>query len=237
MENTPHYKTSHRTSLAGLDDITALGVNGFDTLKQISERLQRKDIVASLEKSKRYLKLHYQNKCDVTSEIASHNPLHALSHPDNLNLQCSYTLNDEANCKEYYDLCHSIDSLSEIAIECKADEDTMHELETAKKNIIDYLKHLIRDVQLKKAKEYAFANLKENTAFWLRDFCQNVLPKKFRESQQDYYGKKGISLHVDVFLMKQQNLLKKHVYFTVIQRCEQGISDTLILANVVLDQF
>ena len=37
--------------------------------------------------------------------------------------------------------------------------------------------------------------------------------------------------------MKQQNLLKKHVYFTVIQRCEQGIGDTLILADVVLDQF
>ena len=37
--------------------------------------------------------------------------------------------------------------------------------------------------------------------------------------------------------MKQQNLLKKHVNFTVIQRCEQGISDSLILADVVLDQF
>ena len=67
-----------------------------------------------------------------------------MSEPYNLNLQCSYTLNDEVNCKECYDLCHSIDSLFEIAIECKADEDTMYELETAK-NIIDYLKHLTRD--------------------------------------------------------------------------------------------
>ena len=88
-------------------------------------------------------------------------------------------MNDEVNCKDSYDLCHSIDSLSEIAIVCKADEDTMYELETAKKNIIDYLKHLIRDAQQKKAKEYAFANLKENTAFSLTDFCLNVLPVKF----------------------------------------------------------
>ena len=63
--------------------------------------------------------------------------------------------------------------------QCKADEDTVYELEAAKKNIIDYLKHLIRDAQQKKAKEYAFANLKENTAFWLRGFCQKVLPVKF----------------------------------------------------------
>ena len=74
-------KPSHRTSLAA-DDIIAMGMNGFDTLKQVTERLQRKDIVASLEKSKRYLKLHYQNKCDAASVIASHNPLRALSDPN-----------------------------------------------------------------------------------------------------------------------------------------------------------
>ena len=75
------------------------------------------DNVASLEKSKWYLKVHYQNKCDATSEIASHNPLHAFSEYDHLNLQCLYTLNDEINCKECYGLCNSIDSLSEIAVE------------------------------------------------------------------------------------------------------------------------
>ena len=119
-----------------------------------------------------------------------------MSGPHNLNIQCSYTFNDEVNCKECYGLHHSIDSLSEIAVECKADGDTMYQLETAKKNIIDYLKHLMRDTQQKRVKEYVFANLKENIAVWLRDFCQKVLPVKFRESQQDYYGKKGISLLV-----------------------------------------
>ena len=122
-----------------------------------------------------------------------------MSDPDNLDLQCSYILNDEVNCKECYNLSHSIDSLSEITVECKADGDIMYELETAKKNITDSLKHLIRDTQQKKAKEYVFASLKENIAFWLIDFCQKVLPVKIRESQQDCYGKKGISLHVNVF--------------------------------------
>ena len=37
--------------------------------------------------------------------------------------------------------------------------------------------------------------------------------------------------------MKHQNLLKKHVYFTVIQRCEQGLRDTFILADIAMDQF
>ena len=30
------------------------------------------------------------------------------------------------------------------------------------------------------------------------------------------------SVYVDFFLMKQQNLLKEHAYFTVIQRYEHG---------------
>ena len=190
-------------------------MNGFYTLAQISERLQRKDITASLEKSEPYLKLHYQNKCDATSEIASLNSLHAFSDPDNLNLQCSYTLNDEIKCKECYDLCHSIDSLYQIAVQCKAEEDKMYQLETAKakKDIIDYLKHLIRDAQKQKAKEYPFANLKENTAFWLRDFCQKVFPLQFQESKQDYYGKKGISLIADVFFNEATESLKEACIF------------------------
>ena len=79
-------------------------------------RLIRKDITASLEKSEPYLKLYYQNKCDSTSEIASLNSLHALSDPDNLNLWCSYILNDEIKWIECYDLCHYINSLSQIAV-------------------------------------------------------------------------------------------------------------------------
>lgn len=40
------------------------------------------------------------------------------------------------------------------------------------------------------------------SALWIRDYCQNVLPMRFRESQSSYFGKKGMSLHADVFLMK-----------------------------------
>ena len=84
------------------------------------------------------------------------------------------------------------------------------ELETVKKNIIDYLKHLIRDAQQKKAKEYAFANLKENTAFWLRDFCQKVLPVKFQESQQDMV-KRG-SVYMQMFFNEATESIKACIF-------------------------
>ena len=33
-----------------------------------------------------------------------------------------------------------------------------------------------------------------------------MFPRKFRESQQEYFGKKGISQHVDVIYMKKKTI-------------------------------
>ena len=33
-----------------------------------------------------------------------------------------------------------------------------------------------------------------------------MFPRKFRESQQEYFGKKGISQHVDVIYMKKTTI-------------------------------
>ena len=35
------------------------------------------------------------------------------------------------------------------------------------------MKHLMRDAQQKIPKTFCFDNLQDDTAFWLKDFCQN----------------------------------------------------------------
>ena len=52
------------------------------------------------------------------------------------------------NCKECYDSCHSVDSLSEIAVECKAYEETMYERKQRRKTLFK----IMRDTQQKRAK-------------------------------------------------------------------------------------
>ena len=97
----------------------------------------------------------------------------------------------------------------------------------------------MRDAQQKKAKIDAFKLLDKETGFWLKDFCQKILPAKFREGQKQYFGKKGMSLHVDIFFLKKDEgtNLKKHIYFTAITRCEQATGDVISIADVVLNQF
>lgn len=95
----------------------------------------------------------------------------------------------------------------------------------------------MRHVQQNKAKIEAFNSLSETTALWIRDYCQKVLPMKFRESQSSYFGKKGMTLHADVFLMRENGTVRKQTYFTAAYRCDQDVKDTLSIADYVLKKF
>ena len=61
------------------------------------------------------------------------------------------------------------------------DQDLKYDIKISTEAIIQYINHLMCDVQQKKAKEFAFSKISEMEAFWLRDFSQKVLAVKFRE--------------------------------------------------------
>ena len=58
---------SQQQYLAGLDDVTAAAMTGFETLKNVLDFFKRTDLKDALEKSKQYLKTQYQLNCnDIT---------------------------------------------------------------------------------------------------------------------------------------------------------------------------
>ena len=128
---------------------------------------------------------------------------------------------------------HKIKGLS---LQQNASPDIMYDINIAVRDIILYFKHLMCDAQQKKAKLYGFDQLDDGTCFWLKDFSQKILPMKFREGLREYYGKKGMSLHVDVFFLKKNNHLFKRLYLSSINQYDQGMIDTLLLGKAVLKQ-
>ena len=79
---------------------------------------------------------------------------------------------------------------------------------------VAYMKHQNRDAQQKQAKAMAINLLHEELASWLKDYCQKVLPSKFCKGQKEYFGKKGMTFHVDViFFLDSNGELQKNVYF------------------------
>ena len=126
---------------------------------------------------------------------------------------------DNKVCPECIDLISFLNKLKEIFKESN-DEDLLYNVNIAIGDVKAYMKHQIRDVQQKLAKTKAFELLDEKTGFWLKNFCQNILPAKSRKGQKEYFEKKGMTLHVDVIFTKENDQLKKRVCFTAVYRCE-----------------
>ena len=106
----------------------------------------------------------------------------------------------------------------------------LYDINTTEEDIGFYMKHIIRDCQQEKTKQDLLEHLGNNYIFWIKDWSQKFLAQKFRELQQDYFGKKGMSQQVDVIYLKQDNEVKKYVYFTLLQKCEQNLTYTLSVA-------
>ena len=226
-------KPSQRKSLSGLDDITADGMNGFSYLSDYITSLKRyKELLDQLECGKRYLKMRYQSHCSLDSTIASHNPLFALSTPEE---QCCPDITDEV-CVDCNNLMSALYKIQQIAA-AESSEDVQYDINKSIDAIIKYMQHQMRDSQQRRAKSFCFDNLDDVTAFWLKDFAQKVLPQRYREGQKEYFGKKGMSLHIDVFFRKENDDLLKYVYFSCIFRSPQTMLDVLNIGDSVLQQF
>jgi len=90
------------------------------------------------------------------------------------------------------------------------------------------------------SKSEVFELLSETKGLWIRDFCQKVLPMRFRERQCDYFGKKGMTLHIDVILCRNENgEIEKKAYFTAASSCNSQkifqMSRSCMQSQIMLD--
>ena len=201
-----------------------------------------KGILDNLERAKRYLKIGYPQHCVDHSTCTSHCISFDLSNTTDPNLckerQCGFE-NHNSFCDQCSNLYSTIDQIIDLVKESqlKNKDDLLYDTSNAKNNILKWTFHIICHVQQNKAKTNVFDLLSETTGLWIRDYCQKVLPIEFRESQSSYFGKKGMTLHCDVFLLKENGTVKKHTYFTTAYRSDQDIKDSLSLRDYVVKEF
>ena len=69
-------------------------------------------------------------------------------------------------CQIFCEVIEKIQNLVKIEL----DQDTNYDVEIAVQNIHEYIKHLMRGSQQKKAKSEAFDKLGDSPRFWLQDF-------------------------------------------------------------------
>ena len=209
-------------------------MNGFEKLADLSKSLE-KDVRHKLEEGKRYLKTRYQQDCSSDSELTTHNQHFALS-DEKVGLCEESEVSNERTSAAVINLFFAMDSIKKF-VERNGDEDKIYDAKNSVENIIAYMQHLMRDSHQEKAKTSALEKLDINTAYWLKDYAQKVLPAKYRETQKDYFGKKGMTLHIDVVLFKSlSGEFIKHVYYILAYRCDQGLDDRLCITENVLKE-
>ena len=172
-----------------------------------------------------YIKTKYQSYLTQNYLIATHSTALALSDKKNEWLISNTATTDEV-CSNYFNLCKNVDDIGEIIKKHSCGDGIAYDIRNAIQSVTDYVRHQTQDAQQIKAKDWSFQQLSQTCAFWLKDFNQKILPMHYREGQD--FGKKGMSLHVDVFFYKSKNKdTVKFTYLTTIERCDQGLVDVL----------
>ena len=81
-------------------------------------------------------------------------------------------------------------------------EEMEYIITSCKSNIEAWKAHLLRDANQDLARQEILESLDENSILLVSDWAMKYVPKKFRETQRDWFGKRGISWHLSVAIRK-----------------------------------
>ena len=77
-------------------------------------------------------------------------------------------------------------------------------VKNAKTAVMAWKAHLLRSVNQDEARVQVLEELDETSVFIVQDWAMKYLPRKFRESQTDWFGKRGIPWHLTVATRRQR---------------------------------
>lgn len=70
------------------------------------------------------------------------------------------------------------------------------EFQQSKQKIEAWKAHILRSINQDQARLDILQNLSPGSALLVLDWAMKFLPRKFREAQSDWFGKRGISWHI-----------------------------------------
>lgn len=115
-----------------------------------------------------------------------------------------------------------------------AKEELTFVLKQSKVNILAWKSHILRCIHQDAARIDVLENLDESSVLIFQDWAMKYLPRKFRESQTDWFGKRGIPWHISVVFRKVNSQLEMLTFVHVFNACTQDYCAVLaIMADVI----
>ncbi|KAK3717709.1 hypothetical protein QZH41_009787, partial [Actinostola sp. cb2023] len=174
-----------------------------------------------------------------TAHIADHCYMYALSDKTDkdYNHKCNHHHNER--CDHCQNLDGTLKSIEEAiqAIEFASDEDrdeSLYLCQSAQRAIYAWKSHQLRSVRQDQARLDLVDNLHDNTIYIVNDWAMKFLPRQYRESQSDWFGKRGISWHISVVFRRFNGELQSQGFIHIIDSCSQDSSAIILIMQHVL---
>ena len=177
----------------------------------------------------------------TSSPVADHCILHALSDPIDADFKQTCHHEHTVKCDRRDILVSVLDEIVLVSKDVKCPTEDKDEIEylicQSIKSIKDWKAHLLRSINQDEAKHDILNQLDENALLLVSDWAMKYLPRKYRESQRDWFGKRGISWYITVAMKKSTNgdiqmLTLVHIF----EKCTQDNHTVLAIFDDVIKQ-
>ncbi len=97
-----------------------------------------------------------------------------------------------------------------VASRYQEEREMQHDVRNATDKIEAWKVHILRAIHQDMAKEDVLQSMTSNQALIIMDWAMKFLPMKFRETQGEWFGKKGRSWHVTAVITKVKDDFEVH---------------------------
>ena len=241
---------SIRKSLQGLEYISSAGAEAFDDLCGVAETLGdvgqgmgwAKEKQKRLREGKRYLKSDYKIHVSPCSTVADHCRPFALSDPKEKAFHVTCDHEHSRTCHRCNMLTSTIEDIKAALVEQRANllpdtvkDELQFRVKQAKSAILAWKSHLLGSVNQDAARTDVLEKLDESSVLLVQDWAMKYLPRKYRESQKDWFGKRGIPWHITVATRKGvTGDVEKLTLVHILPSCSQDNCAVLaVMADVI----
>ncbi|XP_078696170.1 uncharacterized protein LOC144924634 [Branchiostoma floridae x Branchiostoma belcheri] len=236
---------SARKSLQGLDYFTSEGGKAFEELENVVDTLIDRGMPSAwgkeqkerLRASKRYLKGDYKVHVSGDSPVPDHCRVYALSDDADTAFQGSCNHDHDKLCGPCEDYKVTISSIKDAVATCQfpSDEDkdeVEFVMNKATEDIQAWKAHQLRAVNQDEARLDVMAELNEHKVLITQDWAMKFIPQKYRESQMDWFGKRGLSWHIAVAQRYCNGVFETKTFVHIFDTCNQ---DTCAVSAILSD--
>ena len=109
-------------------------------------------------------------------------------------------------------------------------DDLMYTFQQACQAIESWKAHQVRSTQQDKARTSLLENLETSSVHITQDWAMKFLPQRYRETQADWFAKRGISWHISVVARRIAEKLQHQTFVHIVENCSQ---DSNVVVSII----